>query len=110
MLLIIVAVGLAGYAVWRLFTAVVGSGNPDERKLHRRAAAFASGLVYAGLCYTALRILVGAGTSGASSNPKHETAGVLGWPGGPELVAIAGGVLAGVRDRAGLHRHLAQLR
>ncbi len=95
-LLVIVAVGLAGYAVWRLFTAVVGSGNPEERKPHRRAAAFVSGLVYAGLCYTAIRILIGASTSGGSSSPKHEAAGVLGWPGGPELVAIAGGVLAGV--------------
>ena len=84
---------------------MVGLGNPDERKLHRRAAAFASGLVYAGLCYTALRILVGAGASGASSNPEHETAGVLGWPGGPELVAIAGGVLAGVAI-AQAYRHL----
>ena len=95
-LLIIVAVGLAGYAIWRLGTALVGSGNPDERKPSRRIAAFAGGVVYAGLCYTAIMILIGARSSGASGSPKHETAGVLGWPGGPEIVAIAGGILAGV--------------
>jgi hypothetical protein len=95
-LLIVVAVGLAGYAIWRLFTALIGSGNPEERKAHRRVAAFASGVIYASLCYTAIRIVVGAGASSPSSNPKHETAGVLGWPGGPEIVAIAGGILVGV--------------
>ena len=43
------------------------------------------------LCYTAIEIIAGRRASGQS--PRQATAGILGWPGGPVLVAIAGAVV-----------------
>ena len=40
-----------------------------------------SGIAYAGLCVTAVQILVGAGAG--SGDPDKATGGVLSWPGGP---------------------------
>jgi hypothetical protein len=95
-LLIIVAAGLAGYAVWRLISAVAGPRNPQERGGLQRASALASGIAYAVICVTAVKILVGAKTSGATNSPKHAAAGVLGWPAGPEIIAVTGAVAIGV--------------
>jgi len=95
-LLVIVAIGLAGYAVWRLVSAAIGPRDSGDDGVRERVPALASGIVYAALCFTAVKILFdGHATSGAS-NPKHATAGVLGWPGGPVLVTIGGLVLIGV--------------
>jgi hypothetical protein len=92
-LLTLVAVGLAGYALWRLTRAFLGHGPEDSDSKGERVAAFASGLVYAGLCAIAVTILLG---SGSNSNTGKTTAGVLGWPAGTWLVGIAGAVLIGV--------------
>jgi hypothetical protein len=92
-LLIVVAVGLAGYAIWRLVSAALGRREQGEQKLGHRLAALASGVAYAALCVTAIRIVSGARTSGGTNSPKHEAAGVLGWPGGPAIVAAVGVVL-----------------
>ncbi len=89
-LLIVLAAGLAAYAVWRLVSAGLGPDRHEERGTGKRIAAAFSGIAYAGLCFTAIEILTGASTSGGTSSPKHETAGVLGWPEGRVLVAIVG--------------------
>jgi hypothetical protein len=95
-LLVVVAIGLAGYAFWRLVSAAVGPRDDADDGVHKRVAAVASGIVYAALCFTAVKIVFGAHATSAASNPKHATAGVLGWPGGPALVTIAGVILIGV--------------
>jgi hypothetical protein len=95
-LLVLMAVGLASYAVWRLARAGVGHGEEQQDSTADRIAALASGIAYAALCVTAIEILVGAGSSSSSGSPKHATGGVLGWTGGPVLVAAAGAVLIGV--------------
>jgi fumarate reductase subunit D len=95
-LLILVAVGLAGYSLWRLMHALLGHGPEDSDSGFERVAAFGSGIVYAGLCAIAVEILLGSASSGGSGSTHKETAGVLGWPGGTWLVAIAGVVLIGV--------------
>ena len=93
-LLILVAIGLAGYALWRLLRALLGHGPEDSDSTFERVAAFASGIVYAGLCAIAVEILLGSG--GSSGNANKTTAGVFGWPAGTWLVGIAGAVLVGV--------------
>jgi hypothetical protein len=93
-LLVLVAIGLAGYAIWRLIRAAVGHGAEQRDSGSDRISALASGIVYAILCVTAVKILTGAG--GGSGSPKKATAGVLGWSGGPVLVGIAGAVFIGV--------------
>jgi Domain of Unknown Function (DUF1206) len=92
-LLTLVAIGLAGYALWRLVRALLGHGPEGSDSTFDRVAALGSGLVYAGLCAVAVEILLGAG---GSSNTSKTTAGVLGWPAGTWLVGIAGAVLIGV--------------
>jgi Domain of Unknown Function (DUF1206) len=94
-LLILVAIGLGGYALWRLIHAVLGHGPESTDSTFDRVAAGASGLVYAGLCAAAVEILLDSGGGGSENAPKA-AAGVLGWPGGTWLVALAGVVLVGV--------------
>jgi Domain of Unknown Function (DUF1206) len=93
-LLVLVAIGLAGYALWRLSRAALGHGPEQHDSGSDRAAALASGIAYAILCVTAVKILAGA--SSGSGTPKKATGGVLDWTGGPLLVGIAGAVLIGV--------------
>lgn len=93
-LLVLTAIGLGGYALWRLVRAVLGHGpeSGQDSTLDRVGGA-GSGVVYAILCAIAVKILVGGGAGGGA---RKETAGVLGWPGGPWLVGIAGAVLIAV--------------
>jgi hypothetical protein len=93
-LLILVAIGLAGYALWRLVRAAVGHGAEQRDSGSDRVAALASGVAYGILCVTAVEIISGSGTG--SGTPKETTGGVLGWSGGTVIVAIAGAVLIGV--------------
>ena len=95
-LLILVALGLAGYALWRLVHALLGHGPEDFDNGFDRVAAFGSGIVYGGLCAIAVEILLGSGSSGGAGNAQKTTAGVFGWPGGTWLVGIAGVVVIGI--------------
>jgi hypothetical protein len=92
-LLILIAVGLGGYALWRLVRAALGHGPEGSDRGIDRVAALASGIVYTGLCVIAIEVLRGGGGSGSAKKPA---AGILGWPAGPWLVGIAGVVFAGI--------------
>jgi hypothetical protein len=93
-LLILLAIGLAGYSLWRFLRAFLGHGPEDSDSGFDRVAAFASGVAYAVIFVLALEILLGSGAS--SGNPKKPTAGVLGWPAGTWIVGLVGVVLCGV--------------
>lgn len=95
-LLVLLAIGLAGYAIWRLTRAAVGHGAEQRDDTSDRIAALASGITYAALCVVAIGILSGSGSSSSSEKAKETTAGVLGWSGGEVLVVIAGLALIGV--------------
>ncbi len=95
-LLILVAIGLGGYALWRLVHALLGHGPEDSDSGFERLAALGSGIVYAGLCAIAVEILVASASSGGSGNTPKTTSGVLDWPAGAWLVGIAGTVLIGI--------------
>jgi hypothetical protein len=94
-LLVLVAVGLAGYAAWRLTRAALGHGPEGSDSGFDRIAALGSGIVYAGLCVIAVQVLLGSAGSSAGQT-HHATAGVLGWPAGTWLIGIAGAVLVGI--------------
>lgn len=87
-LLVALAIGLGAYAAWRLIEGLAGSRPDDDGAGRRRVSALGSAVAYGALCYTAVKILAGGSTNGGS--PRHATAGVLGWPGGTVIVAIAG--------------------
>ena len=93
-LLVLMAIGLFGYAFWRLLRAAVGHGPEERDDGLERFKGLDSGIAYAGLFVTCVTILLG--SSGGSSSPDKATGGVLGWPGGQFIVAIAGLVLIGV--------------
>jgi hypothetical protein len=95
-LLIAMAVGLAGYSLWRLVRAGIGHGTQQRDSALDRVAALGSGLAYGALCVTALKILAGADSGGGSNSPKKTTGGVLDWTGGTVIVALAGAILVGV--------------
>jgi Domain of Unknown Function (DUF1206) len=95
-LLVILAIGLASYAFWRLTRALVGDGAEQRDEPSDRVAALAGGIAYAALCVGAIGILAGSGSSSSSTKAKETTAGILGWSGGPAIVVIAGLVLIGV--------------
>jgi hypothetical protein len=93
-LLLLVAVGLAGYALWMLVRAAIGHGVEETDSGFERISALASAVAYGVICAAAVAILVGSGSG--SGSPKEATGGVLGWPGGTVVVAIAGAVVIGV--------------
>ena len=95
-LLVLVAIGLGGYALWRLGQALVGH-TPEygEHSKLDRIGAVGSGLAYAAFCLLAIGVL--RGTAGDSSTqPKRTTADVFGWPAGRELVMGAGILFIGI--------------
>jgi len=94
LLLALLAIGLGGYAIWRLFRAFLGHGREGADSGIERIGALGSGIVYALLCVVAIQILTGPGTSGGSA--KKTASDVFGWPAGRWLIGAAGLVMAGV--------------
>jgi hypothetical protein len=94
--LVLLAAGLAAYALWRFVQAYATRDN-DERKAWAKRAAYAGrGLIYVGLAFSALKILAGAGSSQSQTGKAHKTtAVVLSWPGGTWIVGIAGAAIIG---------------
>lgn len=93
-LLVLTAVGLAGYGLWRLFRAALGHGKEISDDTKDRLDSLVSGVGYVILCITAVSILVGSGAD--SGSPDQATGGVLGWPAGQFLVGAVGIIVIGV--------------
>src|SRR4051794_29511242 len=98
--LIALALGLASYAAWRFVQAYAEKPSVEDsaaKAWGKRIGYIGRGLIYAGLTYSAAKIVTGSG-SGASQSEKahHSTAVVLKWPAGTWIVGAAGVVLVGV--------------
>jgi hypothetical protein len=89
-LLIGLALGFAGYAVWRFANALLDrkSRGDDPPGLAKRAGELAKGLLYGGLTFSVLELLLTNRSSGG--NEKQKTAGVFDWPAGRWIVLAAG--------------------
>lgn len=96
-LLVMVAVGFAGYAAWRFVEAIFDRGDEgdDAKGLAKRAGDLAKGLLYAALAAVILSLVVGNGGGGSGSEEQRATAVVLDWPGGRWLVGLAGAAVIG---------------
>jgi Domain of Unknown Function (DUF1206) len=93
----VAAAGLLAYALWKFGQAAFGRGpeGGGGPKPFDRIASAAGGVAYLAFFAVAVRILFGS-SSNSSSQPSKTTAGVLGWPGGPVLVGIAGAALIAI--------------
>lgn len=93
LLLVLVAIGLAGYALWRFVQAGLDPENKgrDAKGLVTRGSMVASGIVYAGLAIAAARLASGHGGAGATEGGSQGfTADLMSKPFGRWLVALAG--------------------
>lgn len=90
-LLVALAVGLAGYAAWRLAQGLLDRDAEGERAkaLVKRAGKVSLGIWYAGLCVLTVLKVVGADSEGGGSQEDRATSGVLGLPFGRYIVFAA---------------------
>jgi hypothetical protein len=100
-LLVALALGFAAYALWRFVQAFAeredGDDGSDKAKSWGKRAGYAArGLIYAGLTFSTVKLLLGA-DEGQSQNEKAQstTAGVFDWPAGRWLVGLAGVAVIG---------------
>jgi hypothetical protein len=93
-IVVLLALGFAAYAVWRLVEAVTGpTGEPDDAKARLRSAA--RGLAYLVLAGTALSVLSGARAAQAGQQ-RGIAAETMSHAGGRWLVGLAGILVVGV--------------
>lgn len=97
-LLTLLALGLSGYALWRLSEVVTGPRGKDGAEDYAaRVASLARALAYGALAVFAWTIVTGDGGGGsAGGSEKQQTATVLDWPGGVALVIAVGLVVLGI--------------
>ena len=92
----IVAVGLIGYALWRLLSAALGpAADPVATDAKQRIKALAEGVGYGAVAVIAVKVATGSG-SGSSGGGQKPAATVLSWPGGQFLVGLAALLIIGV--------------
>lgn len=98
LLLVILAIGFAAYALWRFAKALAGAGEgkgqeTGARGVMKRLADVGRGLIYVGLLYTTIRLLAtGAPGGGSDEEAKTWSARLMAHSGGEWLVAAAGAV------------------
>ncbi len=99
LLLAVVAIGLIGYALWRMLQATLDTehrGSGLKGILARCGYGFAA-FAYAGLAFSAVAMLTtGAAQAGEDQSTQDRTAWVLSQPFGAWLVVLAGIVVVGV--------------
>jgi hypothetical protein len=99
-LLAIVTIGLAGYALWSFIQAVFDTDHKgtDASGLLARAGYAGIGVSYTALAAVAAQLVLGTGSGGTSSNTTaHDwTARFLALPFGPFLVVLGGIIIIGL--------------
>jgi hypothetical protein len=97
-LLVVLALGLGGYALWQLVEVVNGRRDKDGVEGYvERAASVGRALIYGALAAFAWAIVAGSGGGASSSgSEKEQTAMLLDWPGGVALVTIVGLIVIGI--------------
>lgn len=97
-LLLALAAGFAGYALWRFVEAIVGPRDEDDvrKAVVKRVGYAARGVLYSVLFVSALGIVRSTGEGGKANEAEADlTARVLEWPAGPWLVGLVGLAVAG---------------
>jgi hypothetical protein len=94
--LIMIVVGLIAMTLWQVFTAAMGHRDKQGgRRIAERIASACRAVVYAGLAWSAGKIVTGSGNS-AAANQQKATAGALSSGGGRALVIVVAIVVLAV--------------
>jgi Domain of Unknown Function (DUF1206) len=99
LLLVIVAIGLIGYALWRLLQATLDTEHQgaELKGIFARCGYAVAAFSYAGLAFSAIAMLTsGAAQPGEDQSAQDRTAWLLSHPFGAWLVVLAGLVFVGV--------------
>jgi uncharacterized membrane protein YidH (DUF202 family) len=97
-LLILIAIGLLGYVIWRFVQAI---NDPEHQKTNTkrvvaRIGYAISGILYLGLAASAVQIVLNVGGGGGGNSTQTWTARLLGQPFGRWLVGLVGALVIGV--------------
>jgi uncharacterized membrane protein YidH (DUF202 family) len=95
-LLVLLALGFAAYACWRIVQGFAQRDESTAKTWAKRIGYVARGLVYAALTASAVKILLGSDTASQNGKAKHTTATFLSLPAGTVLVGVAGGIFLAV--------------
>lgn len=95
-LVVVMAIGLAGYALWRFVEAILDPEHASNgvAGVAKRIGRFFNGLIHAGLVVYAIGLLTGAERGGGAAHDGDEarswSAELMSWPGGAWIVGAAG--------------------
>ena len=97
-LIALVAVGMTGYALWRLVQAVADPDKKgsDAEGIGSRIGYAISGLMYGSLALTAAKLALGSGGGSGGKSKQDWTAQLLQQPFGPWLVGTVGAIIIGI--------------
>ncbi|NES69466.1 MAG: DUF1206 domain-containing protein [Okeania sp. SIO2D1] len=97
-LLILLAVGLVAYSLWRFIEAIADPDNKgtDVKGIISRIGYVSSGLVYMGLALNAAMLALGSGGGGSGNSKQDWTGRLLAQPFGQWLVGIVGAFVIGL--------------
>jgi hypothetical protein len=97
-LVLLLAVGFIGYALWRFVEAAVGPPDEDDprKAMFKRVGYAARGVLYTFFAGSAIKLFIWAQDAAVDENAEVDwTARVLNWPGGTWLVQAVGLVIVG---------------
>jgi hypothetical protein len=96
-LLVVMAIGLASHALWRIVQAFMDTENKGStaKGIGARAAFAGIGLIYIGLAFSAVKIFLGA-QSAEGAQEQDWTALLLAQPFGQWMAGIVGAIIIGV--------------
>jgi hypothetical protein len=97
-LLWLLAIGLAGMALWRFSEAIWGQSTQDGHKATKRLSSLARGIFYAVVCGSTVAFIIGAGGPGSSDKKSKDWSAkaMHDIPAGRWLVLLVGlGLIAG---------------
>ncbi|WP_433295138.1 DUF1206 domain-containing protein [Actinoplanes sp. CA-030573] len=95
-LLVLIAIGMVGLAIWQAFEAVIGESGPrDKSAMAERVVSGVRAVLYLVLAWYAVNVLRGANASMAQSQ-ENKSAGIMAHSGGRWLIGFVGLVVLGV--------------
>jgi hypothetical protein len=95
-LLVIIAIGMIGLAIWQGFEAAIGESGPkDKTAIAERVISGIRAIVYLWLAWTAIKVVSGANSSSAAKS-QNKSSSIMSHSGGRFLVGFIGLVILGV--------------